>query len=171
MDEGYILAKHDLSPLPAYHFYMQVPKEWKTLDVRLQKEPAKDALSDVAIFREPGDWMTDESAPIKGEIAVNVMNVAGDKQTPAVWLQSVLKKNLKGDFSVLNKRVTPSANGETPDILIVYHNKNEELISRMMAFRSGDNMFIVTCSDTKEGYAKNAEAFNVAISTFKLAKK
>lgn len=159
--------QHDLSPLAAYHFRIEIPKDWKTLDTTIKEEPAKDALADVAVFRQPGAWMNDPTAPINGEISVSVVNVSGSTLSPADWLQGVLKKNAKG-FTVINKQLSPSASGEVPDVLIQYTSGNELLLSRMMAFRNGNRMFVITGSDTAKEYKDNAEAFFVAISTFRL---
>jgi hypothetical protein len=168
LDSQYQALHHDLSPLPAYRFRIQIPNEWKILDVRLDHAPTKGELADVAIFRQPGNWMTDPTAPINGEIAINVENVQGNKQTPEEWLNGILKKNAKG-FTQLNGRTSPSAAGPVPDILFKYNaGSGSTIISRMMAFRAGDNMFVITASDTADEYKKNAEAFNVAISTFRL---
>lgn len=167
LQSGYQMLQHDLSPLPDYHFRMRVPNDWKTLDTKITEEPEKDQPADVAIFRQPGAWMTDETAPINAEIAVSVVNVAGSTQSPAAWLQAILQKNAKG-YKVLNKRLTPSSFGEVSDILISYTSGGDALVSRMIALRSGDHMFIITGSDTAAEYANTAEAFNVAIQTFEL---
>lgn len=167
LQDQYQMLDFDLSPLPAYRFRIQIPNGWKTLDVKITEEPEKDQPADVAVFRQPGPWMTDETVPINGEISVNVVNVAGNKQSPADWLQGILRKNAKG-YTIVHRRLTPSSSGEIPDMLISYLSGGETIISRMMAFRSGDRMFIITGSDTKENYANTAEAFNVAISTFRL---
>ncbi len=158
---------HDLSPLPAYRFRIQIPKDWKTLDTKISEEPIKDALADVAVFRQPGVWMTDLTAPINGEISVSVVNVSGSTLSPADWLQKVLQKNAKG-FTVINKQLSPSASGEVPDVLITYPTGGDVIVSRMMAFRSGARMFVITGSDTAKEYPENAEAFYVAISSFRL---
>ncbi len=168
LQDQYQMLDFDLSPLPAYRFRIQIPSGWKTLDVKITAEPEKDQPADVAVFRQPGPWMTDETAPINGEVAVSVVNVAGSKQSPADWLQSILKKNAKG-YTLVNRRLSPSSYGEIADMMISYLSGGETIISRMMAFRSGDRMFVITGSDTKENYTNTAQAFNVAISTFRLA--
>ena len=167
LDSQYQALKHDLSPLPQYRFRIQIPNDWKTLDTKIEKEPAKDALADVAVFRQPGVWMKDPTAAINGEVSVSVVNVSGSTLSPADWLQKILQKNVKG-FVTLNKRSSPSAPGEVPDVLIKYTAGNDTIISRMMAFKSGNRMFVITGSDTAKEYPQNAEAFNVAISTFRL---
>jgi hypothetical protein len=146
---------------------MEIPKDWKTLDTKIEKEPEQDGLADVAVFREQGDWMNDPSAAIKAEISVSVVNVSGSTLTPADWLQKILKKNVK-DFVMINKRLSPSASGEVPDILIKYTAGSDVFVSRMMVFKSGNRMFVITGSDTAKDYPKNAQVFNVAISTFHL---
>lgn len=168
LDTQYQRLHHDLSPIPAYRFRMMVPVEWKTLATKIEKDPAADGTpSDIAVFREPGDWMTDPQTPIKGEISVSVVNVTGNKQSPAEWLSTTLQKNAKG-FTELNRHSSPSAAGEVSDVLIEYKTGSDTLITRMMAFRSGDKMFVITGSDTASEYESNAQAFNVAIATFRL---
>ncbi|UPA23108.1 hypothetical protein K8942_02745 [Candidatus Peribacteria bacterium] len=167
LQSSYQMLEHDLSPLPAYHFRMQVPNGWKTLDTALTEEPEKDQPADVAVFRQAGPWMSDPLAPINGEIAVSVVNVSGSTLSPAAWLEGVLQKNAKG-YTLIKKRVVPSSHGDMSDVLITYTSGGETLVSRMMAMRSGDKMFIVTGSDTAAEYANTADAFNVAISTFRL---
>ncbi|HVW66153.1 MAG TPA: hypothetical protein VHA78_00300 [Candidatus Peribacteraceae bacterium] len=169
LDTQYQALHHDLSPLPKYHFRIQIPKEWKVLKVDLEKEPEKGGLADVAIFRQPGNWMNDPTQPINGEIAINVVNLdaSGASLTPEAWLDNVLQKNAKG-FTELARRTSPSSSGPVPDVLIKYMNGSQTLISRMMAFKSGNDMFVITCSDTADEYKQNAEAYNVAISTFRL---
>ena len=167
LEKEYQSLKHDLSPLPQYRFRMEIPVDWKTLDTKIEKEPAQDGLADVAVFRQQGDWMKDPKAPIKGEISVSVVNVSGSTLSPADWLQKILQKNAKG-FVMINKRSSPSASGEVPDVLIKYIAGNDVIVSRMMAFKSGNRMFVITGSDTAKEYPQNAQAFNVAISTFHL---
>lgn len=168
LEENFQALHHDLSPLPAYRFRIQIPKDWKVIDTRITKAPAKDAgPSDVAVFRQPGAWMTDATSPIKGEISVSVVNVSGSMQSPSDWLQAKLQKNAKG-FTLVSKREVPSASGPVADMLITYIDDSQTLVSRMMAFRSGSNMFILTGSDTADEYPQNAEAFYVAITTFRL---
>lgn len=167
LNTNYQNLTHDLSPLPSYHFRIQVPQGWKTLDTALKTEPAKDDLADVAVFRQPGEWMNDAAAQINGEISVSVVNVSGSTLSPRDWLEGILQKNVKG-YKVINKRVSPSAAGEVPDVLIQYTAGDEVIVSRMMAFKSGSRMFIITGSDAASEYEKNAEAYNVAISSFRL---
>ena len=168
LDEKYQRLNHDLSPIADYHFRIQIPNGWKTLDAKITQEPQKNSgPSDVAIFREPGDWMTNPTGAIRGEVSVSAVNVAGIKDSPSDWLLHTLQKNAKG-FTLVQKRESPSAAGPVSDVLITYLNDDQLLVSRMMAFRSGDRMFVITCSDAADGYAKNAQAFNVAISTFRL---
>ena len=167
LDSDYQSLIHNLSPLPGYHFRIMIPNGWRTLDTTLEKEPAKDGLADVAVFRQPGEWEKDHTAPIKGEVSVSVVNVTDDKRSPADWLNDILKKNAKG-FIVINKEESPSSSGPVSDVLISYLTGTQTLVSRLMAFRAGDRMFIITGSDTADEYPENAEAFNVAISTFRL---
>lgn len=167
LDQNYKGIIHDLSPLETYHFRMQVPKDWITLDTSIKEEPALNALTDVAIFRQPGSWSTDPLAPIDGEISVSVVNVSGSTLSPRDWLDGILKKN-SGAYTIVNKRSSPSAAGEVPDLLIKYDAGDETIVSRMMAFKSGSRMFVITGSDTAAEYPQNAEAFNVAISSFRL---
>ncbi len=167
LDDTYNRLHHDLSPLSAYHFQIMIPTPWKTLSTKITKAPEKGGLADVGIFREPGDWMKNDNAPINGEISVSVLNVEGDTQTPAAWLETILKKNTKG-FTVLNHRSIPSASGEVSDILITYQSGSDTIISRLMALKRGNEMFVITGSDTAKGYEKTAEVFAVAVQTFKL---
>ncbi len=168
LENQYQRLNHDLSSLPDYRFRIQIPKDWKTLDTHIDEEPAPGELADVAVFRQPGSWMTDAKAPINAEISVSVVNVSGSTLSPADWLQKVLQKNANG-FTTIKKRISPSARGEVPDVLITYTAGTESIVSRMMAFRStGNRMFVITGSDTLKEYPENADAFNVAISTFRL---
>lgn len=159
--------KHDLSPLPAYRFRIQIPKDWKTLDTFISQEPKPNQLADVAVFRQSGAWIHDALAPINGEISVSVMNVSGSTLSPADWLENTLQKNAKG-FKMIQKRLSPSSFGEVPDLLMTYTSGKDVLVSRMMAFRLDDKIFIITGSDTAEEYPENADTFNVAISSFRL---
>lgn len=159
--------KHDLSPLPAYRFRIQIPKDWKTVDTYISEEPKKDELADVAVFRQSGAWIHDALAPINGEISVSVINVSGSTLSPADWLDKTLQKNAKG-FTLIQKRVSPSAYGQVPDMLLTYKSGSDALVSRIMAFRTGNKMFVITGSDTADEYPVNAEVFNVAISSFRL---
>jgi hypothetical protein len=167
LNSQYQRLNHDLSPLPEYHFHIQIPNGWKTLDTKIETTPDKDDLADVAVFRQSGAWITDPTAPINGEISVSVINVSGSTLSPADWLQNILEKNAKG-FTMVDKHLSPSAKGEVPDVLITYVSGADKLVSRMMAFRTGNRMFVITGSDTAKEYPQNAEAFNVAIATFKL---
>lgn len=168
LDATYNRLRHDLSPLPEYHFQIMIPVAWKTLATKITKAPEKGGFDDVGIFREPGDWMKSDNAPIKGEISVSVLNVEGDKQTSVAWLEKILEKNAAGLIIVLNHRSIPSASGEVSDILIKYESSGETIISRLMALKRGDEMFVITGSDTEEGYKQTAEVFAVAVQTFKL---
>lgn len=169
LDTQYQALHHDLSPLPRYHFRIQIPNGWKVLKVDIEQDPPKGGLEDVAIFRQPGAWMNDPATPINGEIAVNVVNVegSGSNLSPEDWLNGVLQKNAKG-FTELARRTSPSAAGPVPDVLIKYSNGKQTIVSRMMAFKSNNRMFVITASDTADEYKQNADAFNVAISTFRL---
>lgn len=165
---NYQLSVNTESPLDPYRFRIYVPKSWVMLDVRMERELKEGELGDVAIYREPGDWQTSDSMGVKGEIAINVVNVEGVEDSPAQWLQATLRKNVK-EFTVISKQTSPSSSGEVDDVLLRYRSGDQAIASRMMAMRRGDRMFVITCSDALENYPYNADACNVAIQTFRLA--
>lgn len=163
LKEQYQNMRHNLSPLTAYHFDITVPKGWITLDTKLQEEPQLGGFVEMGTFREPGAWMDNSATEQGGEISVSTVNVTGEERWASVWLKELIEKNVPA------ARILEERDMETPnaaDILFQYNDESEVIMTRMAAFRDVNRMFVVSVSDSLNGYRDNAEAFYVAIASF-----
>ena len=176
-DKNYRALKHELAENRDYHFTILVPNDWKTLATSIAKEPLNDKPLELAVFREPGAWMTSESAPIQGEIVIEVFSLTGSTLTagktdeaPIPWLLAKLKETL-GTFTVLQQRSYTSLYGPAADVLIQVGTGDAMVVSRMAAYRSPKDpkqLFAVVCSALAKGYNHIADDCITAIGTFRL---
>lgn len=164
LEEQYRRIEHDLSPFEEYHVRMTIPADWQVTDRALSYHPVKDELAEIALVREPGEWMQDQSAQPRAEISVNVVNVQGSAQWPSIWLEKMLKKSTPG-HEVLEKRTVSTRYGDAADLLVRYDFDGQKHIARMIAFRQNDDLFVITGSDTQNGYRDTAEALYTAVAT------
>ncbi len=167
LDTDYKGIMHDLSALERYHFDIMVPKDWQVLDTALDVEPAAGDFDEVGVFRQPGDWMEDEFAPPSGEISVSVIKPLDPDQSAKAWLDELLENNIPTAVRV-EERTEGTGLAEASDRLFHYNNGGVEYVMRAMAFRRGDHIIFLNCSDTANGYRDNAQACFVALRTFTL---
>jgi hypothetical protein len=159
----YITKIHEISPIPRYHFQIAVPADWKVLDFILQNEPQPGGFGEMAVFRKPGPWETDDTIPADAEITVTAINMEGDARDASAWLHDTIEKNVP-EFEILQERTAEGA----ADILLRYKDANGSVMNRMMAFAEGDRIYLISGSDTANGYRDYAEVFFVAVATFAL---
>jgi hypothetical protein len=177
LDQEYKAWKHQLASNPAYHFSILIPNEWKVMQTTIASEPSGEKPLEIALFREPGAWIEDESLPVDGEIVVEVFSLSGSivdggkiSDAPSQWLKRKLQKTV-GEFDLLHERVFVSPQGPVADILVKSGAGKNTVISRLAAIRSpddADKIFVIACSAQEQGYARVADAFAAAISTFRL---
>jgi|GEM_PF-3216255 len=166
IEDSYRRLEHTLSPLEQYHFRIIIPKDWKVLDAKLEQDVEPDSFDELAVFRQPGEWMTRET-PADAEISISVIRPSDERESPAVWLQKILDKNVP-THEILQQRTKGEGANTSSDVLFKYRDAKEQYIMRMAAFRGRDRMYLVNCSDTINGYRDNAEACYVAINSFSL---
>jgi hypothetical protein len=168
LKENYQNNVHQLSPITAYHFNMLAPKGWQTLDVYLTEEPAPGDFTEMGVFRQAGNWMNDEKSAQNAEISVSVYNAANDNRSAAKWLEDTLTKNAPG-LKILERHiVSTDKEGDAADFLAQYNDASGIIMNRIMAFKKDDKIYVVSGSDTINGYRDIAEAFYTAIGSFQL---
>jgi hypothetical protein len=177
LDEKYKAWKHELTQDDNYHFRILVPEEWKILQTTVALRPEGEKPLEIALFREPGAWMEDETIPAEGEIVVEVFTVSGSLNTggakdeaPMKWLKKKLEEGA-GSFKVLEERTFQGTHGPVADLLARTGDSEGYVVSRFAAFHSPTNsqeIFVIAASATEEGYSRVAEAFITAIETFRL---
>jgi hypothetical protein len=176
LKESYKAWKHELSANAAYHFTILIPNDWKILQTTVAQEPEGGKPLELALFREPGAWIDDASAPSDAEILVEVFTLSGSLNdsgvgAPSRWLKHQLEQST-GAFTLLQERTFTTSYGPAADMLVRTGNGKDALVSRLAAVRSPSNpqkVFVIACSVPEEGYAHNADAFVTAISTFRLS--
>jgi len=177
LEAQYKAWKHQLSMNEEYHFSVLVPNEWKVLQTTVANEPGEDKPLEIALFREPGAWMEDESVPADGEIVVEVFHLSGSlisggdpTSAPMPWLKRRLERGL-GEYTILNERVFTSLYGPAADLLVRSGGGDNKIVSRLAAFRSPrdpQKIFVIACSVTDPSYPRVAEVFATAVMTFRL---
>jgi hypothetical protein len=176
--DAYKAWKHELASNPEHHFRILIPGNWKTLQTTVAPEPMDDKPLEIAVFREPGEWINDPEGAVYGEIVVEVFSLSGSVasggmagEAPTDWLKRRLKSGNQ-TFRIQEERVYNSANGPAADMLVTSGDGEGTIISRMLAVRSKSNpdkIFVVVCSATEEGYSSVSEAFVTAITSFRLS--
>lgn len=169
-DDSYQFLRLTLSPITDYHFTIAVPKGWQTLDVIAESEPPPGGFAEIGVFRQPGPWMENDFVEPMGEISVSVVNMTGDARWASVWMDDLLEKNLPG-YELLERRDRETPNGTASDVLVRYNDGSQSIMNRLAAFRDGNTIYLVSGSDTVNGYRDNAEAYYVAIASFVLTSK
>lgn len=165
-EEKYENLRHTLSPLKRYHYRIAIPKNWEKLDVILEKEPEPGAFAEMGVFRQPGAWMNgDQSATQEGEITVTVVNAQSEERWASVWMKDIIEKNVP-NVEIMEERTVKNGADEAIDMLFSYKDEQRTIVTRMAAFREKDRFYVISISDTANGYRDMAEAFYVAIATF-----
>lgn len=162
----YVTKAHELSPLTRYHFSVAVPRDWEVLDFTIKAEPEPNGFSELGVFRAPGAWQQSDAKP-GAELTISTVNVQGNAMTAAAWLNDLIAKNVPNP-EILETHTVKTADGEAIDMLLRYKDKDDTIMNRMAAFRKSDRIYLVSGSDTPNGYRDNAEVFYAAIATFKL---
>jgi len=165
-EEKYENLRHTLSPITRYHYRIAIPKDWETLDIILDKEPEPGAFAEMGVFRQPGAWMNgDQTAAQEGEITITAVNAQGNDKWASVWMKDIVETNVP-NVQILEERTVKNGSDEAIDMLFSYKDNERTIFTRMSAFRKGDRFFVISVSDSANGYRDTAEAFYVAIATF-----
>lgn len=167
LKKEYKNIKHDLSPLLQYHFQITIPSAWKILDIVLDEDPPAGDFDEMGVFRQEGEWMNNEEIPPGGEISVSLIHPQNPDQTATDWLDELLPEDI-ASYELLEQRTIGSGIEEAADYLFHYMDKSTDYVMRVSAFRAGDRIIFISCSDTANGYRDNAHACYVALSSFKL---
>ncbi len=167
LSASYHTLYHDLSPLKDFRFFILMPRDWKTIDLRVEREPKPGEVLDVAGFRESGAWETNPESPVQGEVDVSVYRQktgsGGTVPTNRQWLFQTLGKTVK-NYTVLNQTGTDNA----PDVLIRYGAGSGSLIVRTRLVPAADQkVFIVSGSAPEIHYPSIAQDLFVATATFR----
>lgn len=174
--DAYKAWKHELAQNPEHHFSILIPSDWKILQTTTAPEPRDDKPLELALFREPGEWIEDPEGAVNGEIVVEVFSLSGSALTggaqdeaPTRWLKRRLESGNQ-NFRIQEERVYNSANGPAADLLVTSGDSEGAIVSRMLAVRSKTNpskIFVIVASATELGYPNVAEAFVTAITSFR----
>jgi hypothetical protein len=176
IDQEYKGWKYTLIKNPAYHFDILVPKDWQVLQTTYAQEPTVDRPLEIAVYREPGDWMQDQKVSAEGELAIEVHLLSGSNlllpkdKAPTDWLKERLRMGA-GTYKVLQQREFRNVHGIATDMLIRTGSSQDTLISRFVVFRSpsrDDQMFVISGTAFEADYPRVADAFATAMITFKL---
>lgn len=170
IDAEFQTIRHNLSPLPSYHFEVTLPKDWQSLDTRIFDEPAEDIPVEVGAFRQPGAWSTDSRAPTGAEVAVSVVRPS-QRMTGSdagAWLEKNLKQTVPG-HRILQQRMVKGNPLEWADVLVRYSSAGQKIIARFRVQSTLDHkrVFIVTASAPADQYADIAEGLFVAVESFR----
>lgn len=168
IEEYYQMRRHTLSPVEDFHFDILVPKDWEILDIVAQAEPAPNSFKEIGVFRQPGAWMNSDSAPQNGEISVSAVHAKENPIWASVWLQDAIATN-SANYEILEKHTVETPRGDAVDMLVGYSDGKQQIMNRVAAFRDDNWIYVISGSDTVNGYRDIAEAFYVAIESFTLA--
>lgn len=172
IDTQYKEIRHNLSPLPRYHFEIVVPLNWELLDTRLFDEPPEEEPVEIAAFREPGAWMEDQSVSARAEVAVSVVkpkDLVSGADAARAWLLRVLDGTTP-DYRFLKERSVGEGTQAWTDILIRYPLDSDTIIARFRVQPSedGTHVFVLTATAPADQYAAVAEDLFVALASFRL---
>ncbi len=167
LDSQYKGIVHDISSFDEYHFDIVIPKRWEILDIALEVEPEPGDFTELGVFRQPGEWKTNEFAAPLGEISVSLIVPEDTAQSARDWLKNLISTNIPA-YAVIEERTAGEGSSEAADMLFRYTVGENEFIMRATAFRANDRIILINCSDSLQNYRDNALACYVALTTFKL---
>ncbi|KYO57487.1 hypothetical protein PJ900_00770 (plasmid) [Tistrella mobilis] len=147
---GYSRVPYGDARRPGTNFSVLIPHGWTTHALPPRAEET-DGLAVLAAWSAPdGD--------VRLEVAVQRMR---RELAPADWMVEWLTAN---DWQVLDARRLPGAAGAQGDVLAA----REGRVHRLRSYKSGDLMFLVDASVSRDGFAAAEETLFVATEGFRL---
>ena len=143
---------------PAFHFRIALGTDWRAVDVPANQPTRERPLTTLAFFRTV-------SAP-RGEIEVGVALLPREI-APGDCLDLQLAG---GGEEVLHRRDFDGEGGRVSDLLSRRIVGGQVVISRRLALKDGKHLFLVHALSLEEHYPRFAEAFLMALSSFRLTK-
>lgn len=153
---GYSHVDYEVSKDPRYHFSFVLPVTWRVESASLITPSPDDPLQVPASFVCNGRQ--------RARIDVLTIRLTRDV-APADWLELFIEER---GAAVLDQRRFPSPCGPTADILSRIETRHGVFVSRWLAVKDGDALFIVQCCARESDYPDHADDFFTALATFRL---
>jgi hypothetical protein len=139
----------------AWHFCMAVPRGFERVRV-----PA-----DVPTTDAPQQLLARLVEPLRREAEIEVGGVLLDREVaPADWLR--LRLEDLGE-TILHERELPSITGPALDVVSVSAGPGPKAVSRRLAFKDGNRLFVFEGRATADAYAEHAAEFLTAMQTLR----
>ena len=153
---GYRIYSFTRNADSAFHFSVALARGWRAVDIAGSRSTGDRAMITLAFLRTP-------STP-RAEIEVSVARLPRE-----IAAGDCLHLHLAGGGEeVLHRRDLDSEGGYVSDVLSRRLVGGEAVVSRWLAIKDGKHLFVVHARTLEEHYARFAEAFLMALASFRL---
>lgn len=155
VNRNFVWFRHTLPEDRRYHFSILLPDTWR-VDTATPDEPTPAApIKTLAAFT---------TRRRQASVGILAVRLARDV-APADWLELLLEE--RGE-QVLSWRETDTPGGRVADILSRLETPRGTWVSRWLALKDGNVLFVVRCRTREQDYPDYADTFLLALDSFRL---